>query len=110
MVKYHSEMSQTQRKEAKELFINGSARIKVASQRGIGVGVNYQHCSYAIFLELDYIPGNIEQCVRRVYRFGSNKPVLIQFLVVKDSFDEHMLNSLNIKQQQVNELIKQTQL
>lgn len=110
VVRYHSELSQQERKHAKESFITGETRIKVASQRSAGVGLNYQHCNQVMFLELDYVHANLEQCIHRVYRVGSTKTTIIRFLVVKNSHDEHVLKTVLRKQQEINKLIKQTTL
>ena len=108
--KYHGKMRASDKESHKTAFENGESQIMIASIRSAGVGLNFQHCSNALFLELDYSPYQIEQCIHRIYRHGSEKTVYIRFLVEEGSFDERMLKCLEKKQKHVNDVVVQTNL
>jgi hypothetical protein len=65
-----------------------------------GVGITLTAASTVIFAELDWVPGNISQCEDRTHRIGQLNQVLIQHIVLEDSIDYTLANSL-IKKQEI---------
>lgn len=58
-------------------FIDGNTRVLIAKPSIFGFGLNFQHCSHAVFCGLDYSYEGYYQAVRRLYRYGQIKPVWI---------------------------------
>eukprot|EP00930_Biecheleria_cincta_P094736 TRINITY_DN8618_c0_g1_i2.p1 TRINITY_DN8618_c0_g1~~TRINITY_DN8618_c0_g1_i2.p1 ORF type:complete len:183 (+),score=48.66 TRINITY_DN8618_c0_g1_i2:251-799(+) len=59
-----------------------------------------------IFAELYWVPGAIEQAEARAHRIGStHSKVVVEFLVVPDSPDEHIYNSLERKKKDTSHVL-----
>jgi SWI/SNF-related matrix-associated actin-dependent regulator of chromatin subfamily A-like protein 1 len=58
---------------------------------GQGIDGLQKVCNHVLFLEWTWVPGEIAQAVKRVHRYGQEKPVLVQFMTWKDSIEEHMM-------------------
>ena len=51
-----------------------------------------------IFVELDWVPGNVTQAEDRCHRIGQREHVLIQHLVVDGSMDANLVKMIIDKQ------------
>ncbi|WP_299444646.1 DEAD/DEAH box helicase [uncultured Rhodospira sp.] len=60
---------------------------------GTGVDGLQDVCAHALFAEHDWVHGNNEQAVDRLWRIGQNAGVLAQFLVAPKSISEYILSS-----------------
>lgn len=107
---YNGETSENHKNAIVDDFQAGKIDILIASIRSAGVGLTLTRATHVLFCELDYRPDIIEQAEDRCYRYGSEKNVLIWYLIVENSFDEHMVDAIKKKQKDVNKLIEQTTL
>ena len=85
-------------------FIDGESQLLMISLRaGAGLdGLQYSGCRTVVFGELDWSPGVHEQNIGRVCRDGQPEPVVVYFLVADDGADPIMVDTLGLKQEQVD--------
>lgn len=65
------------KEQAVQDFADGKIRVLISKSSIFGWGVNWQNCHTAIFCGMDYSYEGYYQAVRRLYRFGQEKPVHI---------------------------------
>lgn len=78
-------------------FTEGKRRVLISKPSIFGYGLNFQNCSTAVFCGMDYSYESYYQAVRRLYRFGQEKPVEI-FRVLCDT-ERHILDVVEEKAQ-----------
>ncbi|CAE8659517.1 unnamed protein product [Polarella glacialis] len=77
---------------------DASCRIALLSITACGEGITMTAAGLVIFAELFWVPGAVEQAEARAHRIGStHSKVVVEFLVVPNSPDEHIYNSLERK-------------
>jgi len=73
-------MTAVQKHNAVSRFTNEkSCRLFIGNIQAAGVGINLQVASHAIFVEYSWVPGEIQQAVDRLHRYGQKKTVVAQF-------------------------------
>jgi SNF2 family DNA or RNA helicase len=77
-----------------------SCRIFIGGIQAAGVGLTLTAASVVVFVELDWVPGNLSQAEDRCHRIGQKESVLIQHLVLEGSLDEHVVETI-IKKQEI---------
>ena len=88
-----------ERKETAALrFIDGDARVLISKPSIFGYGLNFQNCHNAVFCGLDYSFESYYQALRRLYRFGQDKPVNIWRVL--GSTEQNILDVIGRKQKQ----------
>jgi SWI/SNF-related matrix-associated actin-dependent regulator 1 of chromatin subfamily A len=75
-----------------------SCKVFIGSIAAAGVGITLTASSHVVFVELDWVPGNISQCEDRTHRIGQRNSVLIQHLVVDGSIDQKLAETIVAKQ------------
>ena len=73
-----------------------SCRVFLATDAG-GVGLNLQHASAVINLDLPWNPAVLEQRIGRVHRLGQTQPVRVTNFVAQGTIEEGMLSLLSFK-------------
>lgn len=81
-------------------------RIIVGSIPVMGTGWTLTAASYVAFVELDWVPGNLNQAEDRLHRIGQKESILIQHLMLNGSFDGRMAKSVIRKQQIIERAIR----
>ncbi len=71
-----------------------------------GVGSTLTAASEALFVEMDFVPGNNQQAAKRVHRIGQNESVRIRFLALDGSVDEWTTAALVRKTRMIQEVLK----
>jgi len=69
-------------------------RVFVGGIAAAGVGLTLTASSHEIFVELDWVPGNMIQAEDRCHRIGTTKSVLIQLMVLEGSIDARVATLL----------------
>lgn len=101
-VLYTGTESAPQKQAAKDAFCSGAAKVLIISLRsGAGLDGLQAVSSTAVFGELDWSPGVLEQCVGRVHRDGQAKPVMAYFLLSAEGSDPVVADVLGIKREQI---------
>lgn len=64
-------------------FSSGHRRVLISKGKVCGFGMNWQHCARMAFVGMDDSFEKFYQCVRRCYRFGQKRQVLIHIFVAE---------------------------
>ncbi len=105
-VMYTGSESSQQKAKAKEVFVNGDAKVLIISLRaGAGLDGLQFACRTIVFGELDWSPGVLEQCIGRVNRDGQLEPVMAYYLVAEAGADPIMAEVLGLKRAQLQPVI-----
>jgi superfamily II DNA or RNA helicase len=71
-------------------------RVFLSTDAG-GVGLNLQHASVVVHVDLPWNPAVLEQRIGRVHRLGQTRPVQVMSFVAKGTIEEGMLSILGFK-------------
>lgn len=100
-VLYTGSETPAQKHQAAQEFIHGDARVLMMSLRaGVGLDGLQKASSVAVFGELDWSPGVLDQCVGRLARDGQQAAVAAYFLVSDHGADPVMDEVLGLKRMQ----------
>ena len=86
-------------------FQHGDARVFIGQIQAAGVGLTLTAADTVIFVENSFVPGEITQAIDRCHRIGQKNSVLAQFLVIKDSIEEHMMRVVLDKTKTINNIL-----
>ncbi len=96
-VLFHGSLSSNKRKEAIDRFREDpECRAFLGTDAG-GVGLNLQHASVVINMDLPWNPAVLEQRIGRVHRLGQKQPVRVINFVAQGTIEEGMLEVLKFK-------------
>jgi hypothetical protein len=95
------------REEAFQKFQSGGIRLGIGNILAMGRGHNLHRADRVVFAEYSWSDEVNKQAEKRASRKGRNKeyPVKCEYVVVPDSFDEVMLNSVMTKEKRVGKII-----
>lgn len=100
--------SETIKKKEESLkeFVEGDAKIFIISLRS-GAGINrlQEVSSYAIFGELDWSSGVIDQCIGRLWRDGQENKVTAMFITIDDGSDPVMKKVIGAKSMEAKKIL-----
>src|ERR1700676_4009895 len=71
-------------------------RVFLSTDAG-GTGLNLQAADTVINLEVPWNPAVLDQRIARVHRMGQHRPVQVFNLVTRDSIEERVLKTLELK-------------
>jgi len=83
-------------------FIDGTNRVLVTKPSIFGFGMNLQHCARVAFVGASYSYEQFYQAVRRCWRFGQTRPVVVH--VVTTDVEQGAARALARKQSQHEEM------
>jgi superfamily II DNA or RNA helicase len=96
-VLFHGGLSGNKRKEALDRFRDDpKCRVFLSTDSG-GVGLNMQHASVVVNMDLPWNPAVLEQRIGRVHRLGQRQPVRVVNFVAQGTIEEGMLAVLKFK-------------
>ena len=99
-------MSTEQSEESiKEFQNNDKVKLFIGNIQAAGVGITLTAAHYVVFAELDWVPANMNQAEDRCHRIGQNESVLVQHLVLENSFDARMAQSIIEKQSIIDDVL-----
>lgn len=73
---------------------------------GEGIDGLQEVCSHIEFIESSWVPGEIEQAIRRLHRIGQEKPVHVRFWICADTIEEHQMRIALDKVQVIKEIMR----
>ena len=71
------------KQRAFEAFLSGEARVLITKARIAGFGLNFQHCARMVFVGLSDSYEQYYQAVRRCWRFGQSKKVVVHVILTE---------------------------
>jgi len=83
----HGGVAQADRERAVELFQTHGG-VLVATLGALREGVTLHRARHLVLHDLDWVPANILQAERRVYRIGQTRPTTVTWMTATDSVDE----------------------
>lgn len=92
------------RDKALEIFQEGKTRVLIANIQTM-VGYNIDRATRVVFFEYSWTPKDNEQAEDRAHRRTSKNKVTVEYLVVTDSLDSYVLQTLLQKKKVINQLI-----
>jgi superfamily II DNA or RNA helicase len=96
-VVFHGGVPTPRRKQLVDRFREDpKCRAFLATDAG-GVGLNLQHASVVLNMDLPWNPGVLEQRIGRVHRLGQEQPVRVVNFVAQGTIEEGMLSVLQFK-------------
>jgi SWI/SNF-related matrix-associated actin-dependent regulator 1 of chromatin subfamily A len=69
----------------------------IGNMKVAGQGLTLTAASLAVFAELDWSPGVMEQCEDRLHRIGQERPVRIVRFLLEDSLDMNVVDAISRK-------------
>jgi SWI/SNF-related matrix-associated actin-dependent regulator 1 of chromatin subfamily A len=94
-VRVTGETKQEDRRLAVERFQkDDEVKVFVGTQRSAGQGITLTAATQIIFVEFDWSPKVLEQAEDRCHRIGQTAPLLVRYLYVDGTLDEHMATVL----------------
>merc|ERR550537_698125 len=83
-----------------------TCRVALLSITACGEGLTLTAAGLVIFAELYWVPGAVEQAEARAHRIGTtHNKVIVEFLVVPNSPDERIYNSLERKKKETSKML-----
>lgn len=96
-VLFHGGLPSGKRKDTIDRFRDDpNCRVFLSTDSG-GVGLNLQHASVVLNMDLPWNPAVLEQRVGRVHRLGQRQPVRVINFVAQGTIEEGMLEVLKFK-------------
>jgi SNF2 family DNA or RNA helicase len=93
----HGSIPGSQRRQLMERFRDDPVcRVFLSTDAG-GTGLNLQAADTVINLEVPWNPAVLEQRIARVHRLGQHRPVQVVNLVTRDSIEERVLKTIDVK-------------
>lgn len=106
VVKIVGETSPDDRQKAVDDFQAGKARIFIGSITAAGVGITLTRATHTLFVEVDWVPGNLQQAEDRTHRHGQRGNVVIEYLIYEGSIDTVMVDAVAGKRAVIDEITK----
>ena len=104
VVQYHGRISKKKRRLALESFIEGDARFIIAHPKSLGAGINLSVASYSIRFDYTHSFKDYYQSIERFNREGQKYPMTEYVLVIKNSIDSIILQSVQ-KKKNINDFV-----
>ena len=96
-VVFHGGVPSSKRKDLVDRFRDDpECRIFLATDAG-GVGLNLQHATVVLNMDLPWNPAVLEQRIGRVHRLGQQQPVRVVNFVAQGTIEQGMLSVLQFK-------------
>jgi len=96
-VLFHGGIESAKRPELLDRFRDDPRCRALLSTDAGGVGLNLQHASVVINVDLPWNPAVLEQRIGRVHRLGQSRPVQVVNFVAQGTIEEGMLSLLGFK-------------
>src|SRR6266542_862423 len=96
-VLFHGGIESAKRQDLVDRFRDDPRCRAFLSTDAGGVGLNLQHASVVVNVDLPWNPAVLEQRIGRVHRLGQTRPVQVVSFVAKGTIEEGMLSVLGFK-------------
>ena len=85
-------------------------RVIIGNIIAMGTHWTLTAASRVIFVELDWVPGNLMQASDRAHRIGQDEQVLVSFIVFENTIEEAFINALIDKELLIGDVIKPSEV
>lgn len=100
------DMSMEARQQSVDRFQkDADCQLFIGSIMAAGVGLTLTAASHVVFIEEDWVPGNMSQAEDRCHRIGQQDSVLVQHLVLEGSLDAYMVHTIIRKQELIEQAL-----
>jgi SNF2 family DNA or RNA helicase len=104
---FHGKLPAIQKDYIKESFMTNPASKILVTSDALSAGANLQAAKYLIHIDLPWSPQDIEQRNGRIDRTGNPNPnIEIQYFIMANSYDQHMLEILAKKSELAKTIIE----
>lgn len=73
-------------------------RVFIGNTKAAGTVIELSKAKAVVIIEFDWTPGDLTQCEDRIFKQNSDKPMLIYYLVARDTIEHHLCEVLQSKQ------------
>ena len=73
-------------------------RLFIGNTKAAGTVIELSKAKAVAVIEFDWTPGDLTQCEDRIFKQGSTKPMLIYYLVARNTIEQHLCEILQTKQ------------
>ncbi len=101
-IEVHGSLDPDEKERRLLAFADGEYRAIVTKPKLAGFGVNWQHCSHAVFASISFSYEQHYQAVRRSHRFGQSERVRND-IVISDT-EASIWNAINVKSKTHDEM------
>lgn len=103
----HGGVSIPKRSQRQKMFKEKpECRVFIGQYVASGVGIDLSISNTIVFVESSWVPGEIEQAMARCDNLAKVQKILVQFLVVQNSVEEHMLRTVIDKKQTIKDIME----
>lgn len=107
VLKLVSETNLKERQEViKQFQEDNSKQILIVSLMAGKEGITLTAANSALFIDLDYIPSNLQQAEDRIHRISQKRNVNIYYMIIKNTIDEQVYNKLKHKVNLIDVIIE----
>ncbi len=93
------------RTKIQDLFQQGRRRLIIGNIDAMSLGITLTKATRVVFVEYSWTPSSNEQAEDRAHRIGQKDSVFCQYLVLPNSLDEVILNSVLSKEEKIARVI-----
>lgn len=97
--------SYVERFQNNDIADDKESQLMICSVKAANAGLTLTAASYMAFLELSYIPSELEQACARIHRIGQKKPVTIYHFLALDTIDMRMWQLIQNKLATIDTII-----
>jgi SWI/SNF-related matrix-associated actin-dependent regulator 1 of chromatin subfamily A len=80
-------------------------KVFLGNMKAAGIGINLVNAKHVIMMNFPFSPEQIEQAQKRLHRPGQKSTVNVYYTVAKGTIDEHILDLVSEKAEDINDLI-----
>lgn len=86
---------------------NSKCRVFVANIAAAGTGIDglQDACNHVVFVQGSWTPSDNLQAAMRVHRIGQERPVMVRFMSLAGSLDEHVQNVVRRKTEMIDNIL-----
>lgn len=75
-----------------------NCRVFIGNTKAAGTVIELSKAKAVVVIEFDWTPGDLTQCEDRIFSQNSDKPILVYYLVARDTIEHHLCEILQSKQ------------
>lgn len=87
-----------------------TCRVFIGQVTAAGMGIDLSSSHNILFVESSWVPGEIDQAADRCSGYNQSEKVNVQFMVIQDSLEEHMLRTVIDKKQKIESIVEQSDI